>query len=75
VQPKPKPPPKKPEIVLADLPAACKLVLGKTAPPGPSPVSDVTQPDPEAAETDDKAETKDDKAAKPAAGPAAAAKK
>jgi penicillin-insensitive murein endopeptidase len=67
VQPKPKPPPKKSEIVLADLPAACKLVLGNTPPPGPSPVSDLTQPDPEAAETDGKSETSDDKAANPAA--------
>jgi penicillin-insensitive murein endopeptidase len=65
-QPKQKPPPKKPEIALADLPAACRLVLGNTSPPGPSPVSDVTKPDPEAAETDGKAETKDDKAAPPA---------
>ena len=64
-QPKPKPEPKKPEITLADLPAACKLVLGNTSPPGPSPVSDVTKPDPEAAETDGKPATSDDKAAKP----------
>jgi len=64
--PKPKPQPKPPEITLADLPAACKLVIGNTAPPGPSPVSDVTKPDPEAAETDGKAETPDDQAAKPA---------
>jgi penicillin-insensitive murein endopeptidase len=66
VVPKPKPQPKPPEITLADLPAACKLVIGNTSPPGPSPVSDVTKPDPDAAETDGKAETSDDKAAKPA---------
>ena len=66
VVPKPKPEPKKPEITLADLPAACKLVIGNTSPPGPSPVSDVTKPDPESAETDGKAETPDDKAPKPA---------
>jgi penicillin-insensitive murein endopeptidase len=65
-QPRPKPQPKKPEITLADLPAACKLVIGNTSPPGPSPVSDVTQPDPETAETDGKAETPDDKAPEPA---------
>ena len=35
--------------------AACKLVIGNTSPPGPSPVSDVTKPDPDAAETDGKA--------------------
>jgi penicillin-insensitive murein endopeptidase len=66
VVPKPKPTPKPPEITLADLPVACKLVIGNTSPPGPSPVSDVTKPDPDAAETDGKAETSDDKAAKPA---------
>jgi len=64
-KPKPKPQPKKPEITLADLPAACKLVIGNTSPPGPSPVSDVTKPDPDAAETGDKP-SPDDKAAKPA---------
>ena len=64
-KPKPKPQPRKPEITLADLPAACKLVIGNTSPPGPSPVSDVTKPEPEAAETDDKPDTPDDKAAKP----------
>ena len=72
VQPKPKPQPKKPEITLADLPAACKLVIGNTSPPGPSPVSDVTKPDPDAAETDGKPETSDDK---PAEAPAVAGKK
>jgi penicillin-insensitive murein DD-endopeptidase len=72
VQPKPKPQPKKPEITLADLPAACKLVIGNTSPPGPSPVSDVTKPEPEAAETDDKPATPDDK---PAESPAVAGKK
>lgn len=66
VVPKPKPTPKPPEITLADLPVACKLVIGNTSPPGPSPVSDVTKPDPDATETDGKAETSDDKAAKPA---------
>ena len=72
VQPKPKPQPKKPEITLADLPAACKLVIGNTSPPGPSPVSDVTKADPETAETDGKPETTDDK---PAGVPAVAGKK
>jgi penicillin-insensitive murein DD-endopeptidase len=65
VKPKPKPQPK-PEITLADLPATCKLVIGNTSPPGPSPVSDVAKPDPETAETDGKPETPDDKAAAPA---------
>jgi penicillin-insensitive murein endopeptidase len=72
VQPKPKPKPKKPEITLADLPVACKLVIGNTSPPGPSPVSDVTKPEPDAAETDDKPDTPDDK---PAEAPAVAGKK
>ena len=66
VKPKPKPQPAKPEITLADLPAACKLVIGNTSPPGPSPVSDVTKPEPDAADTDDKPETPDDKAEVPA---------
>jgi penicillin-insensitive murein DD-endopeptidase len=65
VKPKPKPQPKKPEITLADLPPACKLVLGNTSPPGPSPVSDVTKPDPEGAETGDTA-APDAKSKKPA---------
>ena len=44
--PKPKPKPKqpKPEITLADLPDECKMVIGDTSPPGPSPVADVTKP-------------------------------
>jgi penicillin-insensitive murein endopeptidase len=57
--PKPKPKPKPPEITLADLPAECKMVIGDTSPPGPSPVSDVTKPDaPKSAATkpDDDAE-------------------
>jgi penicillin-insensitive murein endopeptidase len=45
VLPKPKPQPKPPEITLADLPAECKMVIGDTSPPGPSPVADVTKPD------------------------------
>lgn len=56
-----KPKPKPPEVTLADLPAECKLVIGDTSPPGPSPVADVTKPDTTAAEPDgasDKATTK-----------------
>lgn len=62
VVPKPKPKPK-PEITLADLPDECKVVLGNTSPPGPSPVSDVAKPDPETADTAEP----DDKPAQPAA--------
>jgi penicillin-insensitive murein endopeptidase len=71
-KPKPKPKPK-PEITLADLPDECKVVLGNTSPPGPSPVSDVAKPDPETAE----AAEPDDKAKAPASGdkPAVAGKK
>ena len=57
--PKPKPKPKPPEITLADLPAECKMVIGDTSPPGPSPVADVTKPDaakPAATKADDDAE-------------------
>ncbi len=69
--PKPKPKPK-PEITLADLPAECRMVIGNTAPPGPSPFADVTKPDaakPAGSKPDDDAEN-----AEPAA-PAMARKK
>lgn len=62
VVPKPKPKPK-PEITLADLPAECKMVIGDTSPPGPSPVSDVAKPD-DAPKTGDDAEN--DEPSKPA---------
>ncbi len=69
-KPKPKPKPK-PEITLADLPDECKIVLGNTSPPGPSPVSDVAKPDPGTAD----ASEPDGKAPSPAAKPAVAGKK
>ena len=69
-KPKPKPKPK-PEITLADLPDDCKVVLGNTSPPGPSPVSDVAKPDPETADAEDK----DDAAPAAGAKPAVAGKK
>ncbi len=49
--PKPKPKPKPPETTLADLPAECRMVIGDTSPPGPSPVSDVTKPDDDSEDT------------------------
>jgi penicillin-insensitive murein endopeptidase len=69
--PKPKPKPKPPEITLADLPAECKMVIGDTSPPGPSPVSDVAQPDAAksaATKRDDEAENAEPAATKKAGG-------
>ena len=68
VQPKPKPKPKPPEATLADLPPECRVVIGNTSPPGPSPVADVTKP--ELAKPDDDAEN-----AEPAAPAVAGSKK
>ena len=68
VQPKPKPKPKPPETTLADLPPECRVVIGNTSPPGPSPVADVTKP--EVAKPDDDAEN-----AEPAAPAVAGGKK
>jgi penicillin-insensitive murein endopeptidase len=65
---KPKPKPKPPETTLADLPPECRVVIGNTSPPGPSPVADVAKPEP--AKPDDDAEN-----AEPAAPAVAGAKK
>jgi penicillin-insensitive murein endopeptidase len=68
VRPKPKPKPKPPETTLADLPPECRVVIGNTSPPGPSPVADVAKP--EVAKPADDAEN-----AEPAAPTVAGTKK